>query len=106
MMIAARMISLTLLSPSEMCRELANRAREARLSANLTQEGLAERSGVSLGSLKRFERMGAISLESLVRIGITLKHEGDFEGLFKPPRFTSMDQVMSAPEHRRRGRIK
>ena len=46
--------------------EIAERAKFRRLEQNLTQEGLALRSGVSLGSIKRFERSGEISLKSLM----------------------------------------
>ena len=36
--------------------------RERRLQMDLTQEGLAERSGVSLSTLRKFEQKGSISL--------------------------------------------
>ena len=38
--------------------------RERRLQMDLTQEGLAERSGVPLSTLRKFEQTGMISLES------------------------------------------
>ena len=100
------MLSVEFASPADICRSLADRARAARLAADLTQEGLAERSGVSLGTLKRFERTGAASLEVVARIAIALRLESCFEGLFVPPRFTSLDEVVAAPRKRERGRKK
>ena len=44
---------------------IARRIRSIRKRQKLSQERLSEKSGVSLGSLKRFERSGEISLLSL-----------------------------------------
>ena len=62
--------------------EIAERAKFKRLEQNLTQEGLALRSGVSLGSIKRFERSGEISLKSLIDIALALGCLEDFSALF------------------------
>lgn len=69
-------------SPQEVMQEIAIRAKDKRLEQNLTQEGLALRSGVSLGSIKRFERTGEISLKSLIDIALTLGCLEDFDALF------------------------
>ncbi len=97
------MIALMFESPLDICRALSARARAARLAANLTQEGLAERSGVSLGTLKRFESTGAASLEAVVRIALALTMESGFERVFQAPRFGSLDEVIAVPRKRQRG---
>nr|WP_294508065.1 helix-turn-helix transcriptional regulator [uncultured Rhodopila sp.] len=99
-------MSLLLESPADICRSVADRARAARLAANLSQEGLAQRSGVSLGTLKRFERSGAASLEALARIALALRMDTGFEKLFQAPRVTSLDDVIAAPRKRQRGTSK
>lgn len=43
---------------------------------------MAMRAGVSLGSLKRFESTGRISLESLLKLAHLLGHLKDFENVF------------------------
>ena len=98
------MLSVNLQSPQDIARLLAGRVRERRLAANLTQQGLAVRAGVSLGSLKRFERIGAISLESLIRIALALGAAEEFTALFRPWEFQSLDEVIAAPPKRLRGR--
>ncbi len=90
-------------SPLDIRRGIASRARSARLAANLSQAGMAERAGVSLGSLKRFESTGAASLNAVVRIAFALRMEEPFEKLFVPPRFTSMAEVLALSKRRRRG---
>lgn len=97
------MLSLELASPADICHSVAVRARAARLAANLSQEGLAERSGVSLGTLKRFEHSGAASLDVVVRIALALRLESGFEGLFVLPKFTSLDEVIATSQKRQRG---
>jgi transcriptional regulator with XRE-family HTH domain len=96
-------MSILFESPGDICRAIADRARAARLAANLSQAGLAQRSGVSLGTLKRFERSGAASLEVVARIAMALRLEPGFEKLFQPARFTSLDEVIAAPRKRQRG---
>ena len=93
-------------SSTEIGRGLAERARARRLDANLTQEGVSTRAGVSLGSLKRFERTGAVSLESLLRIALALGAADGFNGLFAPPEQRSLDEILAVPAGRRRGRRK
>ena len=53
------MISLISLSKAQL--KIADSIRARRLSMELTQEGLAERSGVPLATLRKFEQKGAIS---------------------------------------------
>jgi transcriptional regulator with XRE-family HTH domain len=87
-------------------KNLAQGLRNARLSANLTQQGLALRAGVSLGSLKRFEREGEISLKGLVRLAFALRREDEFGVLFQPKTSASLDALLeqSKVSQRQRGR--
>ncbi|MCL9968258.1 MAG: helix-turn-helix domain-containing protein [Aquirufa antheringensis] len=62
--------------------ELASKLRVLRKQAGYSQAELALRSGVSLGSIKRFERTGKISLESLVQLAHLLDRLDDFDSVF------------------------
>ena len=55
-------------TPSEVSKVLAQRHKLLRKKLGLSQKEMAERSGVSLGSLKRFENTGKISLEALLKL--------------------------------------
>lgn len=68
--------------PMDVLSELAQRHRALRKQHQWSQAELAERSGVSLGSLKRFERTGKISLESLLKLSHTLNRLSDFDNVF------------------------
>jgi transcriptional regulator with XRE-family HTH domain len=79
--------------------ELALRVRARRREARISQIALAERSGVSLGSIKRFEGSGEISLASLVRIAAVLGYETDFEKLFVRKNYQSIDEVIAESKY-------
>lgn len=99
------MIAIKLSSPTDAMRSVGTRARSVRLAQNLTQEGLAARAGVSLGSLKVFESTGKASLETLTKIAFALGAEAEIETLFPPQAITRIADVLeTAP--RKRGRRK
>lgn len=106
-MIDANMLPFEVPSTGDIGKELAQRVRERRLDAAWTQSGLANRSGVSLASLKRFERTGLISLEGLIRLAIALDCADGFDGLFQAKPYQSLQDVLDqeAKSKRRRGSI-
>ncbi len=71
-------------TPVKISQQLARRHKLLRKQLKLSQAEMAERSGVSLGSLKRFETTGQISLESLLKLAHLLNRLVDFESVFKP----------------------
>jgi transcriptional regulator with XRE-family HTH domain len=70
------------------------RFRNVRRVAKLSQIALAERSGVSLGSIKRFERTGEISFVSLLKLAMALGYESDFNNLFTRKNYQSIFDVV------------
>jgi transcriptional regulator with XRE-family HTH domain len=70
--------------PADFLQEIAHRHKVLRKQAGFSQSELAKRSGVSLGSLKRFETTGQISLESLLLLSDVLNRLDDFDGILKP----------------------
>ena len=75
------MLSFLPKTPSEIQDEVKTKFRAKRKALKLTQTQLSVRSNVSLGSLKRFESSGQISLESLLKLAFVLECLGDFEGV-------------------------
>ena len=64
------MINLYQKTWTEINNDIAQKIVRLRKRKKITQKQLAARSGVSLGSLKRFEQIGEISLQSLKKIAI------------------------------------
>jgi serine/threonine-protein kinase HipA len=59
---------------------------------------------VPLGTIKKFERTGQISLLSFIRLAVTLRDEAALEGLLKPLEFRTLEDVLERPK-RQRGRL-
>lgn len=76
------MINLYQKTWTEINNNIAQKIVRLRKRKKITQKQLAARSGVSLGSLKRFEQSGEISLQSLTKIAIALDVENELEDLF------------------------
>ena len=76
--------------------KLSQKVRLRRREAKLSQAELAARSAVSLGSIKRFESSGEISLCSLLRIAVALGYETDFDTLFERKNYQSLDEIINA----------
>lgn len=74
---------------------VAGRFRNARRAAKISQMTMAERSGVSLGSIKRFEQTGEISLSSLIKLALVLGYEEDFNDLFRRKNYQSIFEVVN-----------
>jgi transcriptional regulator with XRE-family HTH domain len=70
--------------PHDFLMDLALRHKALRKQNALSQQQLALRSGVSLGSIKRFEATGQISLESLLKLAYVLNRLADFDLLLVP----------------------
>ena len=90
------MLSFLPPTPSDMMETLKTKFRQRRKALGYTQPELSERSGVSLGSLKRFESSGHISLESLLKLALVLECLGDFSSLceVEEKKFESIEEIM------------
>jgi transcriptional regulator with XRE-family HTH domain len=104
------MLSINISTPFSMMDELKEKFKQRRLFLNLTQEGLSSKSGVSLGSIKRFESTGQISLESLLKIALVLDYLNDFQLIANPKQkpISSLDEILKADKKpiKKRGSIK
>lgn len=81
-------------TPEELNKDLALRIKHIRRRRKISQEELSSRSGVSLGSIKRFETSGQISLISLTKIAVSLGLEGELARLFSDPPFLNIEEVI------------
>ncbi len=80
--------------PKEVALDIATREKEKRKSRKITQKELSERTGVSLGSIKRFEQTGEISLVSLLKIADVLGEMDEFSALFVRREYKSIQEVI------------
>ena len=82
-------------TPEELDQNLADRVRNIRRRRSISQQKLAKMSGVSYGSIKRFETTGQISLISLTRIAIALGIADELRNIFSKVPYLSMEEVLN-----------
>jgi len=87
-------------SPAEIARDVGKNAQALRLSKNLSRKTLAQLSGVSESSIKRFELTGSITLESVILLATALDDLTPVSNLFKLTEFSSSAQLKNLKRQR------
>lgn len=75
--------------------KLAQRVRNIRKRRSISQEKMASMSGVSYGSVKRFESTGQISLLSLTKIAMALDIADELRNIFSQVPYRDIKEVMN-----------
>lgn len=104
------MLDFSFSTSDEITAALGLRLKAVRLSQSLTQAELAERAGVSVGTVKSIERTGQSSVTSLVRVVQALGLSDQLQSLFvlKVQSIAEMEQAQLAQRQRapRKARVK
>ena len=79
----------------ELDQKLARRVRNIRKRRSISQEKLAQMSGVSYGSIKRFEASGQISLISLTKIAMALEIADELRTIFTQVPYKDIKEVIN-----------
>ena len=79
----------------ELDKKIAYRVRLIRKRRSISQEKLSKISNVSLGSIKRFETIGQISLLSLTKIAVALNIADDLRNIFTEIPYNSIEEVIN-----------
>ena len=79
----------------ELDQKLAQRVRNIRKRRSISQEKLASMSGVSYGSIKRFETTGKISLLSLTKIAMALDIADELRNTFTNVPYKDIQEVIN-----------
>ncbi len=97
-------ISYELASNQQIRTDLGEKLASQRLAQNITQEQLAERSGVSLRTLKRLEKGENSSIETLVKVMSGLQLLANLEQLIPAPTVRPMERIQQKGKERQRAR--
>ena len=79
----------------ELDQKIAERLRIIRKRRSISQEKLSDISGVSHGSIKRFEATGQISLISLTKIATALGVADELRELFTDVPYRNIQEVIN-----------
>ena len=75
--------------------KLAQRVRNIRKRRSISHEKMASMSGVSYGSVKRFESTGQISLLSLTKIAMALDIADELRNIFSQVPYRDIKEVIN-----------
>ena len=93
-------------APLSIAEKISQKMKRRRLDLNYTQEVLSQKSGVSLGSLKRFESISEISLKSLLQLAIALHATEPFYELFVVEKPERIDDILKQKKNVQRKRAR
>ena len=100
------MTDIDLIAPPDMMHRTAQRAKALRLAQNITQQELADKVGIAVGTVKRFEKTGEIQFNHLLRIALVLGRLEDFSGIFAVDDVPASLYDLKAEKVRQRARKK
>ena len=80
-------------NPDEIAKEIAAEFRRRRIEKNLTREQVAEKSGVAVSNIVRFEQKGLISLKNLIGIAMALEYTSEIRHIFSQRKYDTMEEL-------------
>ena len=84
----------TLDNADDIAQGMANDFRKRRVEKNLTREQVAEKSGVAVSNIVRFEQKGLISLKNLIGLAMALGYTAELKNIFAQPKYATMEELM------------
>jgi transcriptional regulator with XRE-family HTH domain len=87
-------------TPEEINIDVAKNLRALRKRKGISQQELSRLSGVSYGSIKRFESTGNISFLSLTRLAAALDAIDQIKALFTNVAYQSIEEVINEQKYR------
>ena len=95
-------MNLTLMTDKEILALIADKAKRVRVSHDLRQSDLSEKSAVPLSSIRVFERSGKISMVYLIKILRALSLVEELDNLFQSPQIDDLKTILNQKEKRRK----
>lgn len=85
--------SLILPGWEDVARKIADDFRKRRVERGLTREAMAEKSGVALANITRFEQKGLISLKNVILLAISMDYLHEVRDIFAAPKYSTMEEL-------------
>lgn len=83
----------TLDNADDVAMKLASDFRRRRIEKNFTRKQVAERSGVAMSNITRFEQKGLISLKNLIDIAMAMGYTSEIKNIFDQPKYSTMEEL-------------
>ena len=83
----------TLDNADDIAKAIADDFRKRRIEKNLTREQVAEKSGVAVANIVRFEQKGLISLKNLIGIAMAMEYTSEVKSIFAEQKYSTMEEI-------------
>lgn len=83
----------TIDNTDDIAKKLAADFRARRIEKNMTREQVAEKSGVAVSNIIRFEQKGLISLKNLIGIAMAMEYTSEVKTIFDQPKYSTMEEL-------------
>jgi transcriptional regulator with XRE-family HTH domain len=91
--ILAELDSYSMSGADEISKVIAGDFKHRRIEKNMTREDIAEKSGVAISNIARFEQKGLISLKNLIELASSLGYLAEVKNIFSEPKFSTMEEL-------------
>lgn len=85
--------NFTLDNADDIAKALSDDFRKRRIEKGLTREQVAEKSGVALSNIIRFEQKSLISLKNLICIAMAMEYTSEVKNIFAEPKYSTMEEL-------------
>lgn len=82
-----------LFDADDVAMQIAEDFRRRRIEKNLSRRQIADKSGVSISNITRFEQKGLISLRHLISIAKSLGYASELKTLFSKPKYSTIEEL-------------
>jgi transcriptional regulator with XRE-family HTH domain len=77
----------------DIAKKVAADFRARRIEKNMTREQVAEKSGVAVSNIIRFEQKGLISFKNLIGIAMAMEYTSEVKNIFDQPKYSTMEEL-------------
>ena len=97
--------SFTLDNSGDISMDIANDFRKRRIEKELTREEVAEKAGISVSNIVRFEQKGLISLGNLIELAIAMGYVSEIKQIFSQPKYQTMEELTQIRKNSNKRRV-
>ena len=97
--------TFTLDNSEDISMDIANDFRKRRIEKELTREEVAEKAGISVSNIVRFEQKGLISLGNLIELAIAMGYVSEIKQIFSQPKYQTMEELTQIRKNSNKRRV-
>ena len=95
----------TLDNAEDISMKIADDFRKRRIEKNLTREEVADKAGIAVSNIVRFEQKGLISFRNLIELAIAMGYVSEVKQIFAQPKFQTMEELTEIRKNSNRKRV-